>query len=125
MMLLMRSRNAAMSKSGIKAIKTGQGFYHDGSRPKGSPDFKSTVFKDEFELLDAYGPLARNAYKTMVKMNGIMVEVDRQAYETEHILRQQQEAQAKIDKHYQEGGSDIELDIPDWMTSADPMTNKH
>lgn len=114
-----------MSKSGIKAVKTGKGFYHDGSRPKGSPDFKSTVFEDEFELLFASRPFSRNPYKTMVKMNGIMVEVDRQPYETEQILRQQQEAQAKIDKHYREGGSDIELVAPDWMTSNKSMIDKH
>ncbi len=111
--------------SNIKAVKTGKGFYHDGSRPKGSPDFKSTVFEDEFELLFAHRPFSRNPYKTMVKMNGIMVEVDRQPYETEQILRQQQEAQAKIDKHYQEGGSDIELEIPDWVRSDKSMIDKH
>lgn len=98
----------------ITAKKTGFMWFDDGAR-ESDPNFRSSVFKDAFELIFAAAPLRRNPYKTMVKMNGIWIEVDRQREQIEQILKQQAEARAKIQKHYDTGGSEIELEIPSWL----------
>ncbi|KAB1511979.1 hypothetical protein [Photobacterium damselae] len=108
----------------IKKHKTGVPWFDDGTRET-DPNFRSAVFKDEFELILAAASLRRNPYKTMVKMHDIWIEVDRQGEQIEQILKQQAEARAKIQEHYDTGGSEIELEIPSWLINKKTMTKYH
>ncbi|GAW47640.1 hypothetical protein IC627_22970 (plasmid) [Photobacterium damselae subsp. piscicida] len=107
-----------------KEKRTGLYMFDDGSIEY-APDFKSTVFADEYEMMVAHQPLSRDPYKTIISMNGIAVTVDRQKEQTEMILRQQAEAIVSIEKHYAEGGSELMLEIPDWTSKQDTRINRH
>ncbi|TFZ60110.1 hypothetical protein E4T25_08900 [Photobacterium damselae subsp. piscicida] len=96
--------------------KSGFGWFDDGTREY-DPNFKSTVFDNEYEWIHAHSPLSRNPYKTMVRINGIWVEVERQKEQTEQILKQQAEAREKLERHKREGGSKVNLSAPEWFFS--------
>ncbi|MGF1878943.1 hypothetical protein L4D77_27165 [Photobacterium frigidiphilum] len=98
--------------------------YDDGSSPKMN-DFKSSVFEDEHELLHDYTYFRRDPYKTWVTMNGVMVLVDRQKEQTTLILKQQEAARARLDKHKRDGGTVLALVVPDWLKFDKPLTKYH
>lgn len=98
----------------IKEVNTGIIWYDDGTREY-DPNFKSTVFDNEYEWMDAHGAFRRDPYKTMIKISGVMVAIDRQKEQTEQILKQQADAQEKLNRHEREGGTEVKLVIPDWI----------
>ncbi|MEC6816739.1 hypothetical protein VXS05_17085 [Photobacterium toruni] len=105
-----------------KAKEVGTGvLIHDDGIIKKKPNFKSTVFDNEYEWMAAHNPLSRDPYKTMVKMNGIMITVDRQKEQTDLILQQQKDAREMLDKHEREGGTEVELVAPNWVCSDKSM----
>lgn len=104
----------------IKEVDTGIKWYDDGTREY-DPNFKSTVFDNEYEWMAAHRPFSRDPYKTMVKMNGMMIAVDRQKEQTDLILQQQKDAREMLDKHEREGGTEVELVAPNWVCSDKSM----
>ncbi|MDP2558470.1 hypothetical protein Q8W15_16650 [Photobacterium damselae subsp. piscicida] len=107
-----------------KEKRTGLYMFDDGFIEY-APDFKSTVFADEYEMMVAHQPLSRDPYKTIISMNGIAVTVESSKRTNRNDLTSTGRSNSEHRKTLCRRGSELMLEIPDWTSKQDTRINRH